>query len=178
MDEPDPVAIRAAADGDVDAFTALVVAYQTPVWRFVARLVGDRELAEDVTQETFLRAYRSLGSFGFRSKFSTWLLQIAKNAAIDAQRSRSRRERLEGVLPPPQDTPAGDVASELLSGVDALDERLREALVTVELLGFSYREAGAVLGVPEGTIKSRVHHARLELSRWLRAGEEDASDEL
>lgn len=168
MNEPDPASIRAAANGDVDAFTEIVLAFQTPVWRFVARLLDDRGLAEDVTQETFLRAYRRLPSYAFRSKFSTWLFQIARNAAIDEQRAGARRERLrqQSLLP----TRAGESSDSMIyidAGLRALAPKLRDSLVTVEVLGFTYRDAAKILGVPEGTVKRRVHDARLSLARWL-----------
>ena len=177
MEEPDPAAITAASRGDVDAFTELVRAFQTPVWRFVSRLLGDREAAEDVTQETFLRAYRSLPTYAFRSKFSTWLFQIARNAAVDAQRSAARRGRLQESIARPRAAPPSDSMTYLDAGLRALDGRLRESLVTVEVLGYTYREAGVLLGVPEGTVKRRVHDARISLATWL-ADDEAASDEV
>jgi RNA polymerase sigma-70 factor (ECF subfamily) len=92
--EPDSEVIRAAAGGDAAAFEELVHAYQAQVWRFLCHLLGDPTQAEDVTQETFIRIYRKLGTFRFRSKFSTWVFQVARNAGIDAIRARGRRERL------------------------------------------------------------------------------------
>ncbi len=86
MEEPDPVLLRAATAGDLDAFEALVRLYQQPVWRFLCHLVRDPGLAEDLAQETFLRAYRNLAGFAHQSRFSTWLFQIARNAGIDALR--------------------------------------------------------------------------------------------
>src|SRR6185503_1351136 len=90
VEEPDPTVVRAAAAGDLEAFDALVRMYQQPVWRFLCRLVRDPALAEDLAQETFLRAFRKLDTFAHQSRFSTWLFQIARNAGIDALRRRDR----------------------------------------------------------------------------------------
>ncbi|MGH2686976.1 MAG: RNA polymerase sigma factor [Actinomycetota bacterium] len=94
MQEPDPVDIRAAMAGDTAAFERLVRAYQVPVWRFLTHQLGDRALAEDVTQDAFVNLYRRLASFDFRAKFSTWVFQVARNAGIDAMRRRARHDRL------------------------------------------------------------------------------------
>ncbi len=170
MQEPDPRVIRAAAAGDLDAFSELVRAYQAEIWRFLRNLLGDDELAQDVAQDTFLRAHRHLSGFAFRSKFSTWLFRIARNAGIDALRARERRRRLVRQLPVPRHTPDGALRTEVAAALLSLPEALRESFVLVEALGFTYREAAETVGVPEGTVKSRVFRARKELVRWLEAG--------
>lgn len=171
MDEPDPVLVRAAQAGDVDAFEALVRLYQEPVWRFLRHLVRDPGLAEDVAQETFLRAFRKLDGFAHQSRFSTWLFQIARNAGIDALRRRDRGSRLLDVVPPPGPRASPEAGAELEAGLASLSPKLREALLVVEVLGYRYREAAVILGVPEGTVKSRVHQARERLAAWLAADE-------
>jgi RNA polymerase sigma-70 factor (ECF subfamily) len=170
MDEPDPALIRAAANGDQDAFAFLVRAYQARIWRFLCRLVGDRTLAEDVTQETFLRVYTRLPTFGFRSKFSTWTFAIARNAGIDALRARTRRSRLDQELTDKerhkgQPPPRADL--DLEAAIAALPAKLKEAFLLVEVIGLRYEEAADVLRVPVGTIKSRLHHARKALIHAL-----------
>jgi RNA polymerase sigma-70 factor (ECF subfamily) len=174
VDEPEPQLIRAAASGDGAAFEQLVRAYQTPVWRFLRHLVGDPSLAEDVTQETFLRVYQRLGTFSFQSKFSTWVLQVARNAGIDALRSQQRRARLArsfaSAMEPAQPA-AGDARVELQAAIASLSPKLREAILVVEVLGLPYREAAAVLRIPEGTVKSRVFQARERLLVWRAEGE-------
>jgi RNA polymerase sigma-70 factor (ECF subfamily) len=166
VEEPEPRTIRAAASGDLAAFESLVRAYQAHVFRFVRHLVGDPALAEDLTQETFLRLYRRLGSFRFQSKFSTWLFQVARNAATDELRRRQRRERLTELAPVPGPPSAPDARAELRAALAALPPALQESLVLVEVFGFAYREVAEVLGVPVGTVKSRVFHARLRLHEW------------
>ncbi len=178
MYEPDPELIRAASTGDTAAFEELVRAYQAHIWRFLRHLLGDPDLAEDITQETFVRVYRKLGTFRFRSKFSTWVFQVARNAGIDALRSRQRRDRLLTAVEPraPEVTSGGELRMEIEEALQTLSPKLREAFVLIEAFGFTYREAGRTIGVPEGTVKSRVYHAREQLVSWMTAGEE-ATDE-
>ncbi|CAN5814832.1 MAG: sigma-70 family RNA polymerase sigma factor [Actinomycetota bacterium] len=172
MQEPSPEVIRAAAAGDLDAFEELMRAYQAHVWRFLRHLLGDERLAEDVTQETFLRVHRSLRTFGFRSKFSTWLFRIARNAGIDALRARQRRDVMLRQLPASRPVSDGSTAVEVTVALASLSSKLREAFVLVEVFGLTYREAGETLGVPQGTVKSRVFTARARLVTWMAAGQE------
>lgn len=169
MNEPDPTIIRAAAKGDQAAFADLVRLYQEPVWRFLTRYVGDAHLAEDLTQETFLKLHRRLGSYRFRSKFSTWVFSIARNSAIDSHRSATRRDRLPEVAPRPAPIGQPGLGVELDEALASLSPKLREALLLVEVLGLRYREVAEVLEVPIGTVKSRVFHARNELTTYLTA---------
>ena len=179
MEEPEPALIRAAAAGDLTAFEQLVRAYQQHVWRFLRRLLADAGAAEDVTQETFLRVFRRLPTFTFEAKFSTWVFQIARNAGIDELRSRQRRTRLVSVAPPPGPAAAPPEArAEIEAALASLPVDLREAVVLVEVLGLRYHEVARVLGVPEGTVKSRMFSARSRLYRWSTADEESASGEV
>ena len=162
--------IRAAAEGDVAAFDALVRSHQVPVYRFVRHLVGDDAVADDVTQETFIRVYQRLRSFQFRSRFSTWLFQIARNAAIDEIRGRDRRARLALAAPPPSPPSSPDARAELRAALASLSPKMLEALVLVEVFGLSYAETAEVLGVPVGTAKTRVFHARVRLHEWQAGG--------
>jgi RNA polymerase sigma-70 factor (ECF subfamily) len=177
MEEPEPALIRAAAAGDQKAFAELVRAYQAQVWRFLRHLLGDPALAEDVTQETFIRVFLKLRTFHFRSKFSTWVFSVARNAGIDAIRSRNRRSRLaEGLVPLTPTSGGADRSLEVEMAVATLSPKLREAFLLVEVVGLRYREAAAALRVPEGTVKSRVFHARSQLIAWMRADGEDADE--
>lgn len=179
MYEPDPDLIRAAGAGDTSAFEELVHGYQSHVWRFLRHLLGDPDLAEDVTQETFVRIYRRLETFRFHSKFSTWVFQVARNAGIDAIRARQRRQRLLEVLGPrpySEPPPVGEMRVEIEAALQSLSPKLREAFVLIEALGLTYREAGAAIGVPEGTVKSRVYHARERLLNWMSEYEETADE--
>ena len=179
MDEPEPAVVRAAAAGDLAAFELLVRRYQAHVWRFLRHLLGDAALAEDVTQETFLRLYQRLPTFAGRSKFSTWVFRVARNAGIDALRAVRRQDRLLEALPAPAPGPPPDARVEVMAAVASLSPKLREALLLVEVFGFAYREAAEVLAVPEGTVKSRVFQARLRLTAWRDAvAEEGRAGEL
>src|SRR5206468_8230652 len=85
--QPDFGVLRKAQRGDERAFSIIVRAYQVPVFNYVLRLVGDRSLAEDLTQEVFLRVYQGLPKFSLRSKFTTWLFQVTKNRVLDELRA-------------------------------------------------------------------------------------------
>lgn len=176
MDEPDPRTIRAAAAGDEQAFTALMRSTQPHVWRFARHLLGDDELAADVTQETFVKLHRSLHRYRFDARFSTWLLRIARNAAVDEQRRISRRHRLSAAITPSAGGADASLGAELKAALSTLSPRLREAFVAVEVFGMPYQDAAEVLDVPSGTVKSRVFRARVELVAWFDAGTGTATE--
>lgn len=168
MYEPDPRVLAAAAAGDVAAFEELVEGYRVPVWRYLTHLVADRALAEDLTQETFLRMYRHLDGFEGRSKFSTWVFRIARNLGIDALRRRERRNLLPiRIGRAPVDVPSPETGVVVFAAVAELESSIRECLLLIEILGLTYREVGDVMGIPEGTAKSRVFRARRELADRL-----------
>ncbi len=171
--EPEAILIKRALEGDHQAFAALVGPLRAPVWRFLCRFLADQALAEDVTQETFVRVYTRLRSFGGRAKFSTWVFQIARNAAIDADRARRRRHSLvERVTQGVSGSVTGaESRIELDAALLSLPAKLRETFVLVEVVGLDYRETGAVLGIPAGTVKSRMFHARRQLVDWMNADE-------
>lgn len=179
LDEPDPQLLAAARSGDLTAFEGLVRGFQGDVWRLSFHLLGDRTLADDVTQDSFVRAFRFLPRFRGDSKFSTWLFAIARNCALDELRRLQRRkkvvERIE-IQPEPQPLEPGQ-RIEVREAVAALPIELREAVVMIDMLGESYRDAAAALKVPEGTIKSRVHRARLILVQTLGTMAKESSDE-
>ena len=171
VDEPQPAAVRAAMAGDLVAFEGLVRAYQGAIYRFLRNLLGDATLAEDVTQETFIRAFERRASFRFDASWSTWVFQIARNAGLDAVRSRSRRLRLVDRARPPAPHSDPTARLELDQALASLSPKLREAVLVVEVLGLTYREAAGVLRTPEGTVKSRVFQARQQLLAWMDAEE-------
>jgi RNA polymerase sigma-70 factor (ECF subfamily) len=174
VQEPDPALIRRARDGDADAFEEIVRALRPPVVRYVDHLVRDHALAEDVTQETFVRCYRNLDRYQFQGRFTTWVVQIARNAGIDAIRARDRHARAWQRAPLPAPATDPHARAEVRAALAGLPARLREPLLLVEVTGFTYAEAAEVLGIPAGTVKSRVFHARRLLARWLRPEVDDA----
>ena len=143
MDELDPEMIRAAAAGDLAAFEKIVRAYQENIWRFLRRFLGDAAAAEDVAQETFLRLFRSLPGFAHQAKFSAWVFKIARNAALDELRRRSRQAELVGE---PEDTAAAGAHEE------AAEAALMRTTLRAALAKLSPREreliATAGLGLP------------------------------
>jgi RNA polymerase sigma-70 factor (ECF subfamily) len=168
MDELERIAADAAA-GDPLAAAALVRATQSDVWRLCAAL-GDPQAADDLTQETFLRAFGALHRFEGRSSVRTWLFGIARHVCADALRSRRRRPLtlmrdtgdLEAAGPagPADSVAEGAAVTDLLA---RLEGDRREAFVLTQLLGLSYAEAAEVAGCPVGTIRSRVARARADL---------------
>lgn len=156
----------AAADGDRDAAAAFVRATQAEVWRLLAHLT-DPQAAPDLTQETYVRAFRSLPKFRAAASARTWLLAIARRVAADHLRSRSRRPTevadpdAGAQLVSPGADPAEPVAMAQLLG--HLDQQRREAFVLTQVVGLSYEETSEVCRCPVGTIRSRVARARDDL---------------
>jgi RNA polymerase sigma-70 factor (ECF subfamily) len=159
----------AARDGDRVALAAFVRSSQAEVWRLCAHLT-DRDAADDVTQDTYMRALNALQSFRGDSSARTWLLAIAHRACADHVRRAQRRRRLLGALHdrrPPASTPALDGAVELDLMLSTLDRDRRTAFVLTQVLGLEYQEAADVVEVPVGTIRSRVARARAQLiDQW------------
>jgi RNA polymerase sigma-70 factor (ECF subfamily) len=175
--------VDAARAGDAEAFGALMRRHQRRIYRLAVHLLRDAAEAEDVTQETFVRAYGALERFDGRSEAFTWIYRIAVNLSLNTIRARkSDRKgvsaddpRLEGSL---VETRAGSAsphgASEsrelgraLCEGMDALSDTLRTTLILVGVDGLSHAQAGEVLGCPEGTVAWRVHEARKKLKAYL-----------
>ncbi|MFU8852282.1 sigma-70 family RNA polymerase sigma factor [Micromonospora sp. SL1-18] len=156
----------AAGQGDRDAAARFVRATQQQVLRFLAALTSPSE-AEDLAQETFLRAARSLPSFAGRSSAKTWLLAIARRVVVDQVRAASSRPRTvpmaDGYDAP--DAHRGDFDRQVVLEqlIAALPAERREAFVATQILGMSYAEAAEVCGCPVGTIRSRVARAREDL---------------
>lgn len=154
-----------ARDGDEQALTAAIRMTQPDVRRFLRALVAPAEL-DDVTQDTFVQAYRALPRFRADSSGRTWLLSIARRAAADATRRRIRVRRAHArahELAPVGTTPDTDDAYALRELVTALEPERQEAFVLTQMVGCSYAEAAEICGVPVGTIRSRVARARDQL---------------
>jgi RNA polymerase sigma-70 factor, ECF subfamily len=152
----------AAAEGDRMALHGLVRVSQVDVWRFCAH-VGDRSMADDLTQETYLRAFRALPSFRGEASARTWLLAIARRTVADSIRGSRRRRRLSAAGQRPRFEPGPDEGVALRAAVDDLDADRRAAFILTQLLGLSYAEAAEVCEVAVGTIRSRVARARADL---------------
>jgi RNA polymerase sigma-70 factor (ECF subfamily) len=167
--DPDPRTLLRAREGDLGAFEDLVRQFQGDVWRFAYHFTRDRALADDVTQETFLRSFRFLSTFRGDSKFSSWLFRIARNCAMDQMRARNMYAERVTPIGSPVDPQA---RVELHAALDAVSAEHREPFLLVEVFGLSYQETADVLGVRVGTIKSRMHRARRAMMDALALEEE------
>lgn len=171
MDELTQLLLR-AGDGDRSALHAFVRRTQADVWRFCAHLV-DRASADDLTQETYVRAMGSVHRFRADASARTWLLAIARHTCADEIRRRQRRRPWERLTdaPPETTTPDETGMTDLQALLDGLDPDRRAAFVLTQQLGLSYAEAAAALEVPIGTVRSRVARAREHLVAMLDDGE-------
>jgi RNA polymerase sigma-70 factor (ECF subfamily) len=189
VDEDRRLVDRAKA-GDVRAFEALVRRYERWVFTLALRMVGDRGDAEDIAQEVFLKAYRGLQGFRGGSRFSTWLYAIASHHCLNhlaGRDSRARRaertgnptDRHGGVLPSALDrvadaSPGPDAVLErhelrrvIQNELVQLTEQHRIVLILRDIQGMSYEDIAETLGVELGTVRSRLHRARMELKARL-----------
>ena len=174
LQQPDFGVLRKAQKGDERAFSLIVRAYQVPVFNYVLRLVGDRSLAEDLTQEVFLRVFQGLPRFSLRSKFTTWLFQVTKNRVLDEMRALERRPRSVAML---EDLPGLDVVDQpfertetidaVWRAVEDLNVDLKMALLLRDIVGFSYLEIADSLEITLATVKWRIYKAREEVAAAL-----------
>jgi RNA polymerase sigma-70 factor (ECF subfamily) len=162
--------LRKAQRGDERAFSLIVRAYETPVFNYVLRLVGDRSLAEDLTQEVFLRVFQGLPRFSLRCKFTTWLFQVTKNRVLDELRANERRPRhlvaLDDVAPlEALDAPIerGETVEALWRAIHGLTVDLKMALLLRDVTGLSYTEIADSLEITLATVKWRIYKAREEV---------------
>lgn len=162
----DAILVHAAQDGDIDAFEAIVRRHQTGVYRVALRMLGSRADAQDVTQDTFMRAWRSLGRFRSDSAVSTWLYRIVTRRCLDVIAARRTTEHLdEGVKTSATDPGVSAEQRERLRAVTRaialLPPEQRAALVLREFESLSYQEVADVLGTTVAAVKGRIHRARI-----------------
>jgi RNA polymerase sigma-70 factor, ECF subfamily len=171
LQQPDPGVLRKAQRGDERAFSLILRAYETPVYNYVLRLVGgDRSLAEDLTQEVFLRVYQGLPKFSLRSKFTTWLFQVTKNRVLDELRATERRPKAVVALDDVPPLEVLDAPFERLEAIHAvwravenLNVDLKMALLLRDVVGLSYTEIADSLEITLATVKWRIYKAREEV---------------
>ena len=187
--ESDVYLVERALDGDIAGFEKLVTRYQNKIMGYVGRMTnGDREEAEDITQEAFIKAYRNLDSFRGQASFSTWLYKIATNLCIDRARTKKRRPQQAYSLDEPFDKEEegggreiADSRFEPSKGVERdelrtlvrqtvgeMPEKQRQVLIMCDLQGMPYEDIAETLDIPLGTVKSRIFHARADLARRLK----------
>jgi RNA polymerase sigma-70 factor (ECF subfamily) len=171
LPQPDLGVLRKAQRGDERAFSLIVRTYEIPVFNYVLRLVGDRSLAEDLTQEVFLRVFQGLPRFSLRCKFTTWLFQVTKNRVLDELRANERRPRylvaLDDVAPlEVLDAPyeRGETVDALWRAIEGLNADLKMALLLRDITGLSYTEIADSLEITLATVKWRIYKAREEVA--------------
>ena len=175
LPQPDFGVLRKAQRGDERAFSLILRAYEVPVYNYVLRLVGgDRSLAEDLTQEVFLRVFQGLPNFSLRSKFTTWLFQVTKNRVLDELRASERRPRAVVALDDIAPLEIVDAPLERIEAIDAvwraveeLNVDLKMALLLRDVVGMSYTEIADSLEVTLATVKWRIYKAREEVQLAL-----------
>lgn len=180
------VLVDSARSGDMNAFSRLVTQYQDRILNTCWRISGRLDDAEDLAQETFLKALESIGSFRRQSGFYTWLFRIAVNVSISHRRRKGRMPRLslhsgDGQGDLVDSLPAGSRAPDpsarlsaretqqlVQDGLDSLDDDQRAIIVLRDMEGFDYSQIAEIIAAPEGTVKSRLHRARMELKERLK----------
>lgn len=169
--------IRKVREGDAEAFAPLVERYSRPIFALVVGIVGQREEAEELTQDIFLKAYTRLSTFGGRSTFSTWLYRIACNTALSAVRSRRRRfalfdsdrsERLPELSDDGELTELSEAQEQaLLVALDRLDPDERALIQLHYYENRPLSECGEILSISESNAKVRLHRIRKKLGLWI-----------
>jgi RNA polymerase sigma-70 factor (ECF subfamily) len=184
--EDDHSLIADCLRGHAPAFGELVRRHQDRLYSAVFRLVDNAEDSQDVVQEAFLHAYQHLASFKGDAQFFTWLYRIAMNAAISLRRKRKPVLRIVGpdgepVVEPPDNNEAiqpghaieqAERGQEVRQALSKLSQEHRAVLVLKDMEGMKYEEMAELLEVPVGTIRSRLHRARMELRQLLERGED------
>lgn len=172
--------IERCLNGDQAAWEEIVRRYRRKVFNIAYKFVGRHDLAEDLTQDIFLKLYKSLDTFDRRANFQTWLISVARNLCIDHYRSaRKEREAINREIDPADLTPIStDAAVDsrleqrdrvrlLRQALDRLPPTLRTAVMLRDIQELSYQEIADRLRLPEGTVKSRINRGRTELARQI-----------
>ena len=184
--EADAEMLRAVLAGDATAYRGLIEKYQGRLYAVVYGMIRNREDARDLTQEAFVKAYRNLQSFRLEAGFYTWLYRIAMNLTIDFARKRKRRGQLasfdENVAQHDEDGGIAEIhveegpgrllerkqtLSRIMDAMEELPEDQRQVVLLRELEGLSYKEIAEAMGIPEGTVMSRLFYARKRLQKLL-----------
>jgi RNA polymerase sigma-70 factor (ECF subfamily) len=174
LEQPDPELLRRAQRGDERAFAEILRMYETPIFNYVYRLTGDRCLAEDLTQEVFVRVFHALPRFSLRCKFTTWLFQVTKNRVLDELRARERRPQTVVSIEDAPRLAVVDAPVERLETIEALWRAIRElnpdlkmALLLRDIAGMPYSEIADSLEITLATVKWRIFKAREEVQLAL-----------
>lgn len=185
--DPDQDLITRSQQGDTCAFDALILKYRDKLYGLVYNMTSHKEDTRDLLQEVFARAYQSLGKFRGNSAFSTWIYQIAINLTLNFLKKRKRRERLSlndfgssmwqnpalidttHKANPEKQTNLNELQIKLNEALMKLSEPHRKVVTMFDLQGMSHADIAKVLNISEGTIRSRLHYAHLQLQSSLQA---------
>jgi RNA polymerase sigma-70 factor (ECF subfamily) len=177
MVDPDLVLVEAIGRRDHGAFESLVKRYQGPLLSFITRYIGDRRMAEDLTQEVFLRIYRAAPQFQAKTKVSTWIFRIAYNQALteigrrrrhqDLREALCRRSEGDAERPPSEPAARHELEEEIVPALGRLPDNQRAALLLRVNEELSYREIGDILGVSVQSVESLLFRARTSLKRYF-----------
>jgi len=160
--------VRRVATEDEDAFRDLYERFADRVFRYALTLLRNRHLAEEAAQEAMIAVWKSAPRFEGRSKVSTWIFGVARNKAFDLARREKRGDRVPDVsLVTPDPAPALRKSELVATAMSGLPEAQREVVFLTFYEGLSYREIAGILGIPEGTVKSRMFHAKKRLAEAL-----------
>ena len=164
----DQTLVKRAAAEDEDAYRALYDRYADRVFRYAITLLRNQHLAEEAAQETMIAVWKSAGRSEGRSKVSTWIFGIARNKAFDLARREKRGDRVPDISMVSPDPAPGLLKQEQVAGaMSTLPEAQREVVFLTFYEGLSYGEISSLLDVPEGTVKSRMFHAKRKLVEAL-----------
>lgn len=191
---PDSALAQEAAEGRESAFRELLERYERPVFALVYRMVRERDLAEDLAQDAFIRAFRGIGTYKPEYKFSSWIFKIAHNVTIDHLRRRrldtislegsryprtdEERERSRPVVASSDESPAEHLENQELRGeieeaIGKLRPHYRAVILLRHVEGRSYQEIAEITELPLGTVKTYIHRARVEMRKLLQDVWED-----
>jgi RNA polymerase sigma-70 factor (ECF subfamily) len=179
--------IEGCLKGDQHAWALIVARYRPKVFNVAYKFVGRHDLAEDLTQDVFLKIFKALGTFDRRANFHTWLISVSRNLCIDHYRSvRKEREMVDRSIGAADVSPvstepdalvtleSGDRRAMLYRALARLPDTLRAAVLLRDIQELSYQEIADLLALPEGTVKSRINRGRKELARQIQRVTVDA----
>ncbi|MBI2899077.1 MAG: sigma-70 family RNA polymerase sigma factor [Planctomycetes bacterium] len=182
MADSDRELVRRAQDGDPDAFNELVLRHQEKIFNAVYRFCSHWEDACDITQRAFVNAFRKIGEFKGDSAFTTWMYRIAFNQSVSFRRETGRQKTVSLTSKddemvrepafehnPSERLETDDSRRKVQQALAALDDDDRKIIVLKDLQGYSYDEIAAILDIPKGTVRSRLHRARLALKTKLKS---------
>ena len=162
--------IRLCVEGDKQAMDTLIQSHWERVYHHCLRMVQEEASAEDLTQETFIHAFTHLASFQQRARFSTWVWRIAHNLCLNYLRRRKQEYPLiEEIVPATPETVEAPIFAHLEEAMEVLDEKHREVFQLYDIEHMPQKEIAEKLGIPHGTVRSRLHYARLKIREYFQA---------